>query len=199
MNGLIDQIEFRLREINGVSHFLHARDFVMPTKAQNTLLISETGDHADIAICLMESLLNRFQSLRLPQDFTLEVQPALSVIVEELSHFNFYCVNASHGREISGLDMELQAEIDKFSFALDCLHEQNLKGFEDQLFEMHFGQLRLGEWVKPEEQERYVVAHSIARAFCRELLRQSEVGDRRSLLQRFFKAPLGSRLSWAKL
>ena len=198
MHRLIDQIELRLREMNGVSHYLHARDFILPTKAQNSLLIAEKNGQADVAICLTEALLKRFESLQLPQDFSLEVQPALSVIVEELSHFNFYCVHASHGREITGLDMELQAEIDKFSFALDCLHEQNLKDLEDQLFEMHFGRLQLGDWVKPEEEERYAEAHRIARAFCRQLLRQDSFRDRKALLQSFFKAPPSSRMNWTK-
>jgi hypothetical protein len=190
---LIDQVENRLRKINGIEHYLRARDFVIPTELDNSLIIAEREGEADLAICLREKVLERLSSVQLPQDFDFELIPDLSLVVEELSHFNFYCVHAHSGRQISGLDMEIQAEVDKFAFALDCLEQQNQASLEHKLFDLHFEHLKLGGWVSSDLALRYEDAHRIARGFCRKILQRPRASERRALLRDFFRSPSKDR------
>jgi len=187
------QVDSRLKKINGIQHSWQVEDFVMPTETENTLLISERGEDADLAICLQKDLLDELSGLSFPNDFSLKVFPRVSLLVEELSHFHFYCVNATHQRKISALEMEVQAEVDKFSFALDCLEEMNLRNLEDDVFGILFNQLQLGPWVKSEERSRYQEAHQIARAFCRKLLRSTT--DRSATIQEFYRMSPEERLN----
>lgn len=191
--SVLRQISSRLQRINGIQHSFKVEDFVMPTDHENTLLISECGQDADLAICLQRDLLHELSGLSFPRDFSLQVFPRVSLLVEELSHFHFYCVNATEHRKISALEMEVQAEVDKFSFALDCLEELNLKNLEDQVFGILFDQLNLGDWVRDEERSRYQEAHQIARAFCRKLLRTEE--DRAKMIQEYYRLPSEARFN----
>jgi len=190
---VLSQVSSRLKKINGIEHSWQVEDFVMPTESENTLLISERGEDADLAVCLQRDLLEELRGLSLPHDFSLQVFPRVSLLVEEISHFHFYCVNASQQRKISALEMEVQAEVDKFAFAVDCLEELNQKNFEDQIFGLLFDELHLGSWVKEDEKARYQEAHRIARAFCRKLLRSS--GDRAAMIQEYYRLPSEERLN----
>ncbi len=190
---IVCQVDQRIKHQNGIQHPWSAADFVIPTENENSLLISEREGEADLAICLRKDLLKSLELRKFPEDFSFSILPDLSILVEELSHFNFYCVHAHHGRKISGLEMEVQAEVDKFAFALDCLREQNALDLRHQLFETLFGELRLGEWVAEQDRARYEEAHRIARAFCRRLLRAHE--HHQELLKDFFKQSPEERLS----
>lgn len=189
----IEQIHESLKRLNGIEHSFSPEDFLIPTEAQNALLISQSSSDADLAICLENRILKVLQEKQFPRDFDLSLLPDLSVAVEELSHFNFFCVHASHERSLSLLEMEVQGEVDKFAFALDCLEQQNALNFKHALFEQCFESFQLGPWVAADEVERYRQAHQIARAFCRRLLKSFE--HREQLLKEFFRLPTQDKLS----
>jgi hypothetical protein len=187
----IDQIDRRLKEINGTSHDFSSLDFIVPTEEKNLLVVSETDKDSELAVCLRKDLLDRLKSSKLPEDFDLELLPDLSIVIEELSHFNFYCESALFNRKLSSLDLEIQAEVDKFAVSLNCLEAQNEFDLRHALFDSLFDDLKMGDWVSEDEKTRYEQAHSVARAFCRQVLEASSSYEK---AEEQFKIFFGSKV-----
>lgn len=187
----LNEIESAIRRINNSRHDFLSEDFLILTDNQNALLVSEQDQDVDIAICLQRSLLEKLDALELPLDFHIDHLSDLSVVVEELSHFQYFCENASRNRVLSPLELEIQAEVDKFSYSLDCLERQNQKELEAAVFHRLFDEFQVGAWVKEEEIPVYEHAHHVARAFCRKLLHLKD--DRPSLMQSFYQADLNEK------
>lgn len=178
-----------LRKVTGTQHPYCPLDFIIPTNEQNALLVNEINGEANLAICLEKDRLEALRNTRLPDDFHLDQFADLSVVVEELSHFNFYCEQALRNKKLSALDMEVQAEVDKFAFALECLNQQNQQELKERLFEVLFSDIKIGTWVSVEEEGRYQKAHDLARRFCRQLLARSEpLPELLPLLHDFFQS-----------
>jgi hypothetical protein len=196
--NFLNQIQAELKKLNGSHHDFRVIDFLVPTENQNALIVNQEGENVDLAICLSASLLKKFQEKTYPTDFKIENFADLSVIVEELSHFNLFCENALRNQEVSALELELQAEVDKFGFALECIHAQQEKILEDVVFEVLFDELKLGAWVKEEDRGRYIQAHETARAFCRKIMKKdNDMSSRRDLFRKFFHLPLNKKIDFS--
>jgi len=194
--AFIAEIDERIKSITGSIHDLQPSDFLIPTEHKNALVVSESDSFVDVAVCIRRDLLERLAGKAFPRDFDLEILPDLSIVVEELSHFNRYCDHAMRNRPLSALELELQAEVDKFAFALQCLDERNENHLREQIFSVMFDECKLGDWVTDEEIHRYQKAHDVARAFCRSVLDQSKAGPgERLLFQEFFASTYEDRLS----
>ncbi len=94
------------------------------------------------------------------------------VAVEGVSHFVFVAWRALVGRPVSALELELQAEVDKFVIAWLWLAAQGAelsrtgRLLDRLLFDAH----ALHEGLGALEQERYRAASRAARGFCRRLV-----------------------------
>lgn len=193
---ILNRIQSTLQQVNGFEHDLLVTDFLAPSGGQNSLIVKEGSDEAEILVCLDEKLLKRCSDLRLPHDFDRQKLSDLSILVEELSHFNTLCESLLANREVSALELEVQGEVDKFAAVLSWLEERNEETLQHDFFEALFGQCELGAWVKPEERERYLEAHSIARNFCRHLLKRDlSWVDRKREFKRFFNSPRSVKLN----
>ncbi|PIR22587.1 MAG: hypothetical protein COV44_07250 [Deltaproteobacteria bacterium CG11_big_fil_rev_8_21_14_0_20_45_16] len=194
--SFIAEIDEKIKSITGSIHDLQPIDFLIPTENKNALVVSEAESFVDVAVCIRKDLLERLSGKSFPRDFDLQLLPDISVVVEELSHFNRYCDHAMRNQPLSALELELQAEVDKFAFALECLHERNENHLREQIFSVLFDECKLGDWVTDEEVERYQKAHEVARAFCRSILDQSKAGStERQLFQDFFSSTYEERIS----
>ena len=175
-------------------------DFVVPSKQKNAFVVKEAGEgleqEAEVLVCLQEEVLARLANKKFPEDFSLELLPDLSVVIEELSHFNTFCQKAVLDRGISSLELEVQAEVDKFGIALDWLEKRNEAHLRDQVFDTLLGECVLGDWVEPQHESRYRDAHEIARNFCRRVLEKNLQGaDLHQELQKFFNLSKDHKLS----
>jgi hypothetical protein len=132
----------------------------------------------------------------LPQDFDLSEINDLSVVIEELSHFNMYCLRALEKRPVSALELEVQAEIDKFGIFLEWLHQKNEEHLRESVFNQLFGNFKLGSWIPRNEKYRYQEAHQIAKNFCKGVLRNKLSHDEfKAQCRSFFFQPASSKLS----
>lgn len=194
--SLLNEIQERLQHLNGFDHALAPDDFLISTRKQNQLLVQEQGDEADLAICLQQQLLEKFRDKKFPDDFNLEVYPELATIVEELSHFNYYCERATQSRQVSPLELEVQGEVDKFGFALECLQARNETALRDEVFDVLFERHSFQPTLTSQEKQIYQEAHDIARAFCRRVLRALDHEEEyRSHFQNFFQLSNQDKLS----
>jgi hypothetical protein len=86
-----------------------------------------------------------------------------------VSHFHYVVWNADSTREISLLELELQAEVDKYASALSLLLAQREGRFPAELFHRLFEGVRFLPQLAEAERARYEEAHRYAARFCRRL------------------------------
>ena len=194
--NLLKQIQAHWEELNGFQNEHFCQDYVQESTERNALLVKEVGGEAELLLCIKKDLLDRLSSAELPKDFHLNLLPDLSVVVEELSHFNTFCDRAIKDQEISQLELEVQGEVDKFGVALQWLDQRNEAHLQDEIFRILFDDLRLGGWVSEAEKARYEEAHHIARNFCRQVMDQDlSPKERQKEFRDFFIRPTAEKIS----
>ncbi len=93
---------------------------------------------------------------------------AYCVAVEGVSHFVLVAHRARLGRPVSALEMEIQAEVDKFVNAWRLLVAQGKApaGAANLLRRRLFESWKLHAEVRDEERDRYQVANRVAKRYC---------------------------------
>jgi hypothetical protein len=91
--------------------------------------------------------------------------------LEGVSHFVYLAWNASHDRSVTLLELELQAEIDKYVSSLWLLREQNPDRFPVELHHVLFERTRVDAVLAGDRLELYRRASFYAERFCRRLAR----------------------------
>lgn len=193
---LLQQIQTRLQLVNGFEHDYLVTDFLAPSKEQNSLIVRESELGPEVLLCIEERLLEKYATARFPNDFQLRHLPDLSIVIEELSHFNMFCQRMLADETVSQLELEVQGEVDKFALSLDWLSERNEESFKHIIFDTLFEKCELGDWVSDAQKQRYQEAHHIARQFCRRILDQDlNAEERRELFKQFYNSPRERKLS----
>lgn len=89
--------------------------------------------------------------------------------LEGVSHFVYLLFNATHQRPVSRLELELQAEVDKF-FAVWMLSATQGRALDvESLSAWLFDRCRFDPALGDGERDRYETANRLARAFCKRL------------------------------
>ncbi len=87
--------------------------------------------------------------------------------VEEISHFIYIVWNTGRGRPISQLELELQAEVDKYLACAFLLFQQRRCFIKGRLITALFENFFLADRLDPEQVIRYTVASRLGRSYCR--------------------------------
>jgi hypothetical protein len=89
--------------------------------------------------------------------------------LEGVSHFHYLVWSLSRGRAVSLLELELQAEVDKYAVALALLTRQRAGDFPRALHARMFDAVRF--FPQPDEviRRRYELANRHAARYCRSL------------------------------
>jgi len=158
-------------------------------RAEEEVLVVEERDELSVAVYLAPGVLDALQRAgRNPGALFGRHFATLCLAIEGVSHFVYLTSRAQERRPVSLLELEVQAEIDKF--ALAALHlwrsgrRHEVRGLLDRLFEdvsylPHLDAAGL---------ERYRTANRLARGYCRELLRYVEQGRVELLLAELRRA-----------
>jgi hypothetical protein len=112
--------------------------------------------------------------------------------VEGVSHFVYLTWRAQRDHRVSALELELQAEVDKY---VTCfLLSERATGLRQRLFE----DFTLEEDLDDEERERYRVANANAHRYSasleRRFVERGRVADMLEELRRFYRQPLDGKL-----
>ncbi len=143
------------------------------------LLIQEDSDGLNISLYLDRRVLSR-----LHQDDPYRCLHGgnireFMIAVEGVSHFVYLAWNAAIDKRISLLELELQAEIDKYILAAELVLEQQQDLPLHSLHDLLFGNAAFDSRLNAEERLRYQAASYYAGKFCHYLQRQS-LSPRRS-------------------
>lgn len=161
-----------------------------PSGARERLLVREGGEHIDMSLYLDAGVLRRLSGDQ-PGEASFD---DLCLALEGVSHFTYLCWNASHGRAVTLLEMELQAEVDKYVW----LRHQSPDSVSEELIRHHlFERFRLDESLDPQERQRYLAANYYAAKYCLGLSARHGRRRRRSLhneLRRFYRQTQGGKI-----
>jgi hypothetical protein len=161
------------------------------------LLIAEADGEAEVCLYLEQRLLERLERSdplsRLDGDNLEDFWTAF----EGVSHFTYYAWNAQHEKAVTLLEMELQAEVDKFvATALLLLRQgnRNADGLHHWLFELP----QLDRRLAGDELDRYQRANRYAAKYCRKLAASSARGPAdepvQGELRRFYRLSHASKI-----
>lgn len=120
--------------------------------------------------------------------------------LEGVSHFHYLLWSLNRGREVSLLELELQAEVDKYASALTLLTRQRAGEFPRRLHATMFDRVKFAPHLTVPIRQRYEEANRHAARYCRELderflhPRRSRPEAWVSELRRFFRFPHQQKL-----
>lgn len=133
------------------------------------LLIAETDDGVELGLYVDAAVLERLQQ-RCPLAALDESNLAdFCTVLEGVSHFHYVTWSARHDRRVSLLELEVQAEVDKYASALSLLLAQREGRFPADLFRRLFAACTLLPHLSEAERQRYTEAHHCAARFCERL------------------------------
>jgi hypothetical protein len=203
---MLDDVQRGLETLYRIQTDLDVRDFVIDAEtrdaigvlrpAREQLLVSEADGDLHLALFVDDRALanlaahdprRRLDGKNL-QDFLLTV--------EGVSHFVYMAWRAQRKRPVSALELELQAEIDKY---VTCLLMLLPQGGDSHLVPRLFDEWTLAPGMDADERERYLVANSNARAYAASIearyVTRGDVPAMLGELRRFYRLGVADKLS----
>lgn len=208
---MLNTLQKQLSDMNGVDPGRDVRDFVVTDRAvavalsqgklltntNETVLVAEEDDGVALSVFLDKSVLARFCATDALPEVNPESLDDLWAVIEGISHFNYLAASAKHDRPVTLLELELQAEVDKYAATLALLAAQgdtdHLRRLHDWLFEAVSYRADLDH----EQLERYQTANDYASRFCYQLRDGFITGSERATreLRKFSSASQQGKIS----
>lgn len=198
MPTLPTRIQERLRRTYGLEEAPLVDDFITPTDgpAREALLVRDTGDGLELALHLPRRALREDAAVSLDE---------LCQVVEGVSHFVYVVERARRELPATCLELELQAEIDKYMLLVHG-GAPGRRGYEPkraaQIQKILFERVSFAHPEGTEPGDRYRIANSLAARFVRRLEDRFSARGRfeamRSLLRRFYAAGQAEKLELAQ-
>ena len=164
------------------------------------LLLRESDDGLDISLFIDGRVL---ATLHRNDPYTCLDAANLNdflVALEGISHFNYVIWNALRGRPVSQLELELQAEVDKYVTALARLDEQGEATDAAAVHDTLFDAVKFDDKVDEVSAQRYRAANHYAGKYCRKLSRRYPAHHRMSMflneLRRFYRLPQNRKIDY---
>ena len=191
---MLSELQQRLSNINGVDPGHDIADFVVTDRAlamalsngallsnsNETLLVAEEEDGVSLSVFLDRSTLSRV----IDADPLTELQPELLedlwAVLEGISHFNYLVASARCERPVTLLELELQAEVDKYAATLALLLAQGETDLPSQLHSWLFERVTFRDDLDADQLQRYQTANDYAGRFCHQLRDDFMTGSERA-------------------
>jgi hypothetical protein len=212
---ILSRLQSLLGRINDVEPPLDVSSFLVTDHAavgewreaarsatDETLYLREREDCLELALYVDASVLQRLEAADPFERVTDDNLQDCCTALEGVSHLLYLAWNAVRGRSVSLLELETQAEVDKFAAVLVLAGELDDSGVE-RLHTRLFGQVRFADGLSPEQLARYQAANRFAARFCgrlaRRWLRGSAAGHSGLFrdLRQFYRLPHARKLACA--
>jgi hypothetical protein len=162
--------------------------------ADEELIVAESADGAEVSISLYldPALLARLSSADPLVELHAGNVADWWTALEGVSHFLYLAWNAGHDKPVSLLELEMQAEVDKYVASYWLMRRQYPRHFPAELRRVLFERTRIDPRLTHERRRLYGEAHRYAARFCRRLeqrLGSAAHGEREVLaeLRRFYR------------
>ncbi len=197
LQDLIGRI-YDVRVAHDVYDFLVTDRSRLPQAAQSgatdeALIVAHDGDGDAVGVSLYldPDLLQRLRRAdplrRLDERNVADCWTAL----EGVSHFVYFTWNAGHDKPVSLLELEMQAEVDKYVASFWLLRRQFPQRFPAELLNLLFERTRIDPRLAQGREDIYREASRYAERFCRRLeralRREASTQDVLAELRRFYR------------
>lgn len=158
-----------------VQRFLVGRDVARAVGAEpragEELLLVGAGDGVDVGLFLDDSVISAAAAAALPRrrarPFARRRLDGVVCATEGVSHFIYLATRAEVDRPVSLLELEVQAEVDKFALLVLHLWRRGLRRLSTALRRRLFERVRYHAHLRPEELQRYRTANTLAAGYAR--------------------------------
>lgn len=211
MTSLLSNMQNNLEEIYEVSVPQDIIDFVITDKrfaelissnpvdkdSQEQLLIATDDDCLDISLYLDNDLVNRLGNLYPSQHSDKQDLHDFWIALEGVSHFLYLTWNAGYDRPVSQLELELQAEVDKFVSVTTAISSNNDVATLQTIWSMLFASPTFKSNLEQENLLRYQKANAYASQYCQNLMamQNKSTGSVQNELRRFYRLNQRDKIS----
>ena len=137
------------------------------------LLLAETADGAGVALYLDPEILSRLEAADPHQALTENNLADYCTALEGVSHFVYSTWGLERDLPVSLLELETQAEVDKYAITVFLLaRQQGGESYPAQVHARLFDRVNFDARLEPDQYERYRTAHRCAAHYCRRLERR---------------------------
>ena len=182
--GLLDHLQSQLEAIYDLPPAARVADFLIDRRgveliggaisAREEVFLLEGAAGMDLGLYLAPELFERLRGKDPRRGSGLglvtEELPAFSAVAEGVSHILYLLRCAEADRPVSKLELEVQAEIDKFAVSALHLWGRGLRERAHELWERLFRHARPRQGLSAEERDRYGAAGALGGRYTRRLL-----------------------------
>ena len=197
-------LQSALTEIYDLPSMPDVRDYLMTNRAQlagygaarhcdEQLLVAEEGDTLSMALYIDAAVLDRLSRQDPFDGLTHENLADYLTAAEGVSHFVYVAWNTGHDKPVTLLELELQAEVDKYVLGAWLLRQQGEGRFPRELHRALFERARVDPVAAAGRVGLYQMASNYAARFCRrvatllERRRSGVTRDTMAELRRFYR------------
>jgi hypothetical protein len=200
-----------LTDIYRTDHGLSVTDFLITDPAvaavlgsgrmipdtEESVLLRQDRNGLAVSVYLDEEVLQRLERADPLRGLRPEHLDDLCKVLEGISHFNYICWRARQDKPVKLLELEMQAEVDKFVATWLMALEQGDLELARRLHGWLFEQVRFNPGLNHEQAERYRAANDYAARFCHGLVERMQRDGAKGLaeLRRFYRLSQNEKIS----
>lgn len=166
---------------------------------EEKLLIVQNEDSLDVALYLDKEVLVRLSNADPRRHLHTQNLEDFWTVLEGVSHFNYLAWNASLDKPVTLMELEMQAEVDKYVGTRVLLQEQTGGVLAHRIIEQLFEETCFYAHLSEQELERYRSASSFASRYCYNLEsrfpRDRVASDMMQELRAFYRLPQPGKVS----
>lgn len=161
------------------------------------LLISTQDDCLDVSLYLDAGLVSRLGDQYPSTNTDKQDLHDFWVALEGVSHFLYLVWNARYDRPVSKLELELQAEVDKFVSAAAVMNLEKDNTIMQEIWSLLFSQPKFKASLEKEHLQRYQKANAYASQYCLNLIGMQHKTTKclQNELRRFYRLNQRAKIS----
>ena len=147
-----------------IARILGAESLIPDT--EESVLLQEDEDGLALSVFLDDAVLSRLKDANPFQKLHANQLNDLWTVLEGISHFNYIAWRARKNHRVSLLELEMQAEVDKFVSTFLLALDQEDGEIAVRLHGWLFDNVRFNPALNEDQRERYNTANNYAARFC---------------------------------
>lgn len=167
------------------------------SNTDESVLLSQDENGLALSLYLDEDMLERLTRDNPMQELRADRLDDLCKVIEGLSHFNYIVWRARQDKAVTLLELEMQAEVDKFVGTLLMALDQQDFDFARRLHGWLFDRVSFNPDLNADQLERYRAANDFAARFChglRDRLRRDTIRGMHEL-RHFYRLSQAEKIS----
>ena len=208
---MLSQLQDYLAGIYGVDPGYDVNDFLITDpviarvlgkgslipETEESVLLREDEDGLALSVFLDSALLSRLKKSNPLEELQVDQLGDLWTVLEGISHFNYIAWRARKNRRVSLLELEMQAEVDKFVSTFFLALDQEDSELTVKLHGWLFDNVRFNPRLSRVQRERYATANNYAARFCHGLRKRLTRDSREGLheLRYFYRLSQHEKIS----